>query len=143
MRIIYLTVALTLALTIGCSSGGNLKPFAPFDETPLSDNSSSIKIKVDVSHRSIAAKSMAIMCECTRLTVERGFQYFYIDKRDKSGNEWASFRITFFKSPPEGIPVVNLTDPGDPTIGPDPMTSAIDIEGLTKVCKNFQKANLK
>ena len=138
MRIIYVSVALALALTVSCSSGGKLKPFMSFDESPLSDNSSSMTFKLDVSHRSVVEKSILIMCECTRLTVERGFKYFYIDERDKTEN-WGRFRITFFNSPPEGFPVVNLTDPGDPTKGPDPMTSVIDARGLTEICSKFQR----
>lgn len=110
-----------------------------FDETPLSDNSSSMTFKVDESHRSVAEKSMALACESTRLTIERGFKYFYIDERSKTENGWASFRITFYKSPPEGIPLVNLEDPSDPTQGSDPMTSVIDARGLTEICSKFQR----
>ena len=139
MRVVYLPITLALALTVSCSSGGKLKPFMSFDEKPLSNNSSSMTFKLDVSGRSAVEKSMIVMCECTRLTVERGFKYFYIDERKKTQN-WARFRITFFNSPPEGIPVVNLTDPGDPTKGPDPMTSTIDTEGLAKLCNKYQKS---
>ena len=133
----YLVGALALALTISCASGGKLKPFMSFDETPLSDTSSSMAFELDVSDRSVAEKSMAIICECTRLTLERGFKYFYIDERDKAENGRASFRITFYKSPPEGIPVFNPIDLGDPTEGPDPMTSVIDAGGYTEACNMF------
>ena len=122
-----------MALGVSCASGGKLKPFMSFDETPLSDNSSTMTFKLDESRRSVVEKSMIIMCECTRLTVERGFRYFYIDKRERTEN-WGRFRITFFNSPPQGIPVVTMTDPGDLTKGPDPMTSAIDTEELTRLC---------
>lgn len=133
MRVVYLPITLALALGVSCASGGKLKPFMSFDETPLNDNSSTMTFKLDESRRSVVEKSMIIMCECTRLTVERGFRYFYIDKRERTEN-WGSFRVTFFNSPPQGIPVVTMTDPGDLTKGPDPMTSAIDTEELTRLC---------
>jgi len=94
------------------------EPFMSFAETPLGNNSSSMAFELDVSDRSVVEKSMAIMCECARLTVERGFKYFYIDEQDQGENGRASFRVTFYKSPPEGIPVLKPMDPGDPTEGP-------------------------
>lgn len=142
---IYAIVALGFVLSAGCTTTpqqeyGELEPFISFDEIPLSESSSTMTFKLDKSHRPVAEKSMLIMCECTRLTVERGFRYFYIDERQKTVN-WGRFRITFFDSPPEGIPVVNLTAPGDPTKGPDPMTSVIETDGLTRICNRYQKAN--
>jgi hypothetical protein len=122
----------------GCASGDKLKPFILFNETPHSDTVSTMTFKLDVSQRSVAAKSLDIVCESARLTVDRGFNYFYIDERRKYADGRASFQITYYKSPPEGIPVINPMDLGDPTKGPDPMTSAIDAKGMIEGCRLLQ-----
>ncbi len=140
MRINYLAMLIIFSLIASCASGGKLMPFLSFKEIPISDNSSTLTFKLDKSRKSVVEKSMLVMCECTRLTVERGFKYFYIDERRKTEN-WGRFRITFYNLPPEGIPVVNLTDPGDPTKGPDPMTSVIDTKGLTEICSRYQQVS--
>ena len=157
MRIANLPIILALVLTISCSSGGKPEPSVLFDETPLSDNSSTPKlstlfretplsdnsskmtIKIDVSQGSVAEGSMEMMCECARLAVARGFKYFYIDKRETFEDGWHSFRVTFYKSPPEGIPVMNPMDEDGSGEGADPMNSAMDAEAFAEVCNEIQR----
>ena len=102
-------IALALALILSCSSGGQPKQSMLFDEVPLSDNSSTITIKSDLSQWSAAAGSLVLMCECSALTLDRGFKYFYMDKKSPGtqAGKRPSFRLTFYKSPPDGMPVAN------------------------------------
>lgn len=109
MNIVFMPIALALALTISCSSGGEPKPSISFDETPISENSSTMTIKSDLSQWSAATGSMVLMCKCANLTVDRGFKYFYIDEQSRGtqADERPSFRLTFYKSPPQGMPVID------------------------------------
>ena len=105
----YYLMPVALALILSCSSGGQPKQLMLFDEVPLSDNSSTITIKSDLSQWSAAAGSMVLMCELSALTLDRGFKYFYMDERSHGtqAGERPNFQLTFYKSPPDGMPVVN------------------------------------
>jgi len=109
VNIFFMPIVLALVLTISCSSGGKPKPSISLDETPISENSSTMTIKSDLSQWSAAAGSMVLMCKCANLTLDRGFKYFHMDEQSRGtqADERPSFRLTFYKSPPEGMPVMN------------------------------------
>lgn len=142
MQIAYLSTALALVLIMSCSSGVQPKPSISFDETRLSENSSKMKIKSDLNRSSVVQKSFSLMCTISRLTVNRGFKYFYIDERRKPEDRQPSFRLTFYKSAPEGIPVINPMD-AHPGEGPDPMSSAIDAKAYIEACKLNESQRMK
>lgn len=143
MRIAYLLIAVALVLTISCSSGVKTEPSISFDETTLSDNSSTITVNMDASQWSAVAGSWSLMCMVARLTVDRGFKYFYIDERRKPADGRPSFRATFYKSPPEGMQVVNVLDAGDPREIADPRTMVIEAEAYDELCNQMQRRNYR
>lgn len=143
MRIAYPPIALALVLTISCSSGGKLKPSISFDETPLSDNSSTLTIMSDLRQWSAVAGSWSVMCKVARLTVDRRFKYFYIDERRKPADGQPSFRITFYKTPPEGIPVIHPMKLRDPSEAAGAMDSAMDAEEWIEACNLYESQSMR
>ena len=117
LRILFLVLALTMALTmaltltISCSSGGGTRQTLSFDETPLGDNRSKFIVTSDLSQWSAVAGSMTLMCKCADLTVDRGFKYFYMDEQSRGTqtDSRPSFRLAFYRSPPPGMPVMDIT----------------------------------
>jgi hypothetical protein len=105
-----------------------------FDEVRLTDTSSRLIVDPDISKKLVVEKAMDLMCKCARLTADRGFNYFKMDERAHLADGRATFRITFFRSPPEGIPVVDVLRPPAPANLTNPMTAVFDAEGLVKFC---------
>ena len=111
-----LLLMVMIVLSISCSSGGGAKLTLEFDEVPLSDNSSKITIKSDVSQWSALAGSMDLACKCAGLAVDRGFRYFYLDEKSWDIEEQSlntetarrpGFRLTFYNALPAGMSVAN------------------------------------
>jgi hypothetical protein len=109
-----------------------------FEETRLSEASSRILVEPDDSERLVVEKALELMCQCARLTADRGFRYFITDERALISGGRATFRLRFFTSPPEGIPVVDTWGSGDPTQLANPLTAAINAEEYVEVCDMSQ-----
>ena len=113
-----------------------------FDETRLSDSTSKIMIEPDKSSKRVVEKVWELMCECARLAVDRGFSYFKMDSRAQLAGGRSTFRISFFRSPPEGIPVVDIWGSGDLIEIANPLSSVINAEQYVEACK-LQRGQLK
>jgi hypothetical protein len=115
MKLRALILAWSMIHAIGCSSSGKPEIISFLDESPVDGSSSMMTYSMnDLSSGSVAGKSMAVMCECARVTLEKGYTYFLVeDQKLEPGGE-ASFKITFFNEPPEGMPVFSMdSGPGD------------------------------
>lgn len=137
MKYALLPVILAATLAVGCSTGGETRQATgfgsmAFDVTPLDRDSARVVITSDLGRWSPAAGSIAMMCNSARLTVQRGFSFFYIDQRSRKG-EAPGFRITFYKTPPEGKAVFDPTS-ASPGNLPDPDNTAIDANGYAQYC---------
>jgi hypothetical protein len=115
MKIRVSMLACLMIYAIGCSSSGNPKVSSFFKETPIDETSSIMTFSInEIGGGSVAGKSMEMMCECARITLEKGYTYFLIeDQMQEMGGE-SSFKISFFKEPPEGMPVFSMdSEPED------------------------------
>ena len=124
--------------TTGAQPGGETIRHALFDETRLSETRSRIIVEPEQSDRLVVEKAMDLMCECAHLTVDRGFNYFNMDERALLAGGRGSFRITFYTSPPEGIPVVEIRGPSDPTQLTVPLTAAFDAREFRSACNTWE-----
>lgn len=144
------TISVMFALTLitGCSSGGQPQSHQSLliSETPISNNSSRITIKSDLRLYPASVFSMMTMCKCVRITMDRGFRYFYTDEKTRGAQPdgQPSFRITFYKSTPEGMKVypaegvsILSREAGSSMDGFDPDSMVIDAEGFEPACKLF------
>jgi len=99
---------------IGCSSSGNPTVSSFFKESPIDETSSIMTFSMDdIEGGSVAGKSMAMMCECARITLEKGYAYFLIEDQTQKPSGEASFKISFFNEPPEGMPVFSMDSEPD------------------------------
>ena len=78
--------------------------------------------------------------------MDRGFRYFYTDENTRGAQPdgQPSFRITFYKSPPEGMKVhpaegvsILSRQAGASMDGFDPDSMVMDAEGFEPACKLF------
>lgn len=116
------------------AAGGETISHGLFDEVRLNDTSSRIVINPDRSGQRVVDKALELMCKCARLTADRGFSYFKMDERAHLADGRGTVLITFFRSPPEGMPVVDIWPQGAPENFTNPMTSLIDAEEYVKAC---------
>ena len=106
MRIGMPVFACLVIFVIGCSSSGKPKGTSFLEESPIDGTSSIMTFaKSDVGGEHVADKSMSLMCECARITLEKGYTYFLIEDHQQGEDGRASFKISFFKEPPKGLPV--------------------------------------
>jgi len=86
-------------------------------------------------------KIMNLNCALAQLTKDRGYRYFKTDERAKLSGGRASFRIIFYRRPPEGIPIATtLLAEGEDTVkAADVMTAAMDAEEVVKVCQLMER----
>lgn len=109
-----------------------------FEETRLSEASSRILLRPDNSERVVVEKVLGLMCQCARLTTDRGFRYFAMDERALIAGGRATFRLRMLQTPPEGMPVVNTWSSDDPKELDVPLSSAINAEEYAQVCDLLQ-----
>ena len=106
-----------------------------FIEIPIEQNSSRLVLEADRQPGLVVEKAMRLMCAWAELTTVRGFGYFKIDERAKLSGRRSSVRITFFDTPPEGMPVaMGLLRKGT-AIEEDLMNAVTDAEEFIKACK--------
>jgi hypothetical protein len=106
-----------------------------FVETRLDEDTSRIEISTATNGRLVVEKVLDLECACARLTLDRGFEYFRIDEREKLSEERARFRLTFFRQRPTGIPVQGFpAQPGSETMPVD-MSAAMRAEDYLRVCR--------
>ena len=108
-----------------------------FVETRLDQDSSRVVLEADQQKGLAVEKIMNLNCALAQLTKDRGYRYFKTDERAKLSGGRASFRITFYRRPPEGIPIATkLLAEGEDTVkAADVMTAAMDAEEVAKVCQ--------
>lgn len=106
-----------------------------FIETRVDQSMSRIVVEPDRLQGLVVEKVMGLTCAFAQLTADRGYRYFIIDERAKLSGERSSFRITFYRMPPEGVTVVDKVLGGDPAGAPDLMTAAINAEKFIKACR--------
>jgi len=106
-----------------------------FAETRLDEDTSRIEVSTATNGRRVVEKVLDLGCACARLTLDRRFEYYRIDEREKLSEERARFRLTFFKQRPTGIPVQAVpAQPGSETT-PVNMSAAMRAEDYLRVCR--------
>ena len=106
-----------------------------FTETRLDDETSRIVTKPGRQQGLAVAKVMSLQCAIAELTTARSYRYFRIDQRAKLSGDRGSFRVTFYTSPPEGIPVLENIQGENLPAESDLMTAAISAEEIIQACK--------
>ena len=109
-----------------------------FIETRIDEDVSRIVIKTGRQQGLVVEKVMSLQCEIATLTTARGFRYFRIDQRAILSDERSSFRVTFYASPPVGMPVVEDMQGKELPVESDLMTAAINAKKITEVCKMME-----
>ena len=105
-----------------------------FVETRIDEGSSRIIVEPRRFEGLAVEKAMTLSCECAKLTTDRGFRYFRIDERAQLPDGRSSFRIHFYDTPPEGVPVASTSIGSERKEVPDLMEAAIDAYEFVKVC---------
>ena len=96
---------------------------------------SKVVIEPDRQDGLAVEKIMNLVCAFAQITTDRGYRYFKTDERAKLSGGRGSMRITFYSTPPDGIPVATkLLAEGNPEQA-DMMIAAIDAEEFIKVCE--------
>lgn len=106
-----------------------------FIETRLSKDLSRIEASTQDDGRLVVEQILDLACECTRLTLDRGFSYFRMDARELLSNERARFRLTFYESRPTDVPVPELPDPFEAEEFSVDMSAAMPAEEFLKICQ--------
>jgi len=106
-----------------------------FIESRLDKDTSKVIVEPDRQEGLAVEKVMNLVCAFAQITTDRGYRYFKTDERAKLSGGRASMRITFYTTPPDGIPVATkLLAEGNPEQA-DMMIAAIDAEEFIKVCE--------
>jgi len=121
--------------SVGRSPEGEVTSHRLFLETRIDESTSRIAVEPGKMVGLVVEKTMDLMCETARLTTEREFRYFRMDERVMLSGGRATFRLTFYTTPPEGIPVARASIGTDLTEGPDAMTAVLDAEEFVEVCR--------
>lgn len=78
-------------------------------ESPIDKTSSMMAFaESDLAGLHVAEKTMMLMCECAHLTLQKGYQYFMIEEPREKSDTQMRFKISFYKEPLPGLPVVDL-----------------------------------
>ena len=77
---------------------------------------------------------MSLQCAIAKLTKDRGYRYFRIDERARLSGGRSTARVTFYMTPPSGIPVVENIQDKNLTKMPNLMTAAINAEDFIETC---------
>jgi hypothetical protein len=77
---------------------------------------------------------MSLQCAIARLAAARSYSYFRIDERARLSDERGSFRVTFYDSPPKGIPVLDNLQGEDLPAEPVLMTAVLNAEEIVEAC---------
>ena len=104
-------------------------------ETPIDETSSRVSVNTEDFLGLAAEKSLQLTCECTALTLDRGFEYFSIDERAELPNGQHSFRILFFESPPEGRAVASVTALEDLAGTPNLESAVLKAGEFAELCR--------
>ena len=104
-------------------------------ETPIDETSSRVSVNTEDFVGLAAEKALQLMCECTALSLDRGFEYFSIDERAELPDGQHSFRILFFESPPEGRPVASVTAPEDLAGTPNLESAVLQARQFAEICR--------
>ena len=105
-----------------------------FEEQRLDDTTSMIMLRTGDMRGLVVEKVMDLSCEIARLTRDRGFRYYLTDDRAALSGGRHRLRLTFFESVPEGVAVVDVTDPRSEKETPDVMTAAVDTDTMVTIC---------
>ncbi len=109
-----------------------------FAETQIDEQSSRISFDPRQQRGLAVEKIMDFSCDCARLALERGFSYYRMDDRARTPGGPVSFRMTFYRTPPEGIPVAsNDLDPQEMD-DPEIITATVDAESFLEACRLMQ-----
>lgn len=103
-------------------------------EARLGDDVSRIEASTSGDGRLVVERVMELTCDCARLAVDRGFKYYRMDERELLSDGRARFRLTFYRTRPTDVPV--LEDPLRPVqegarIG---LSSAMPAEAYVRIC---------
>jgi hypothetical protein len=105
-----------------------------FTETRIDDHSSRIVTKPGRQQGLAVEKAMSLQCAIAKLTTARSYSYFRIDERARLSDERGSFRVTFYASPPKGIPVLDNLQGEDLPAEPVLMTAVLNAEEIVAAC---------
>ncbi len=106
-----------------------------FIETRLDKDTSKLVVEPDRQKGLAVEKVMNLACAFAQITTDRGYRYFKTDERSKLSGGRASMRITFYSTPPDGIPVATKLLTEGNAGQADMMIAGIDAEELIKVCE--------
>ena len=109
-----------------------------FIETPIDKNSSRLTIDASQGDQLVVEKVMKLTCECASLTLDRGFRYYVIDEQTRLSGDRSSFRITFYSTLPEGIPVATHVVRESGARQADLDGTAIDAAEMDNICRLMQ-----
>jgi hypothetical protein len=106
-----------------------------FIETPLDAMSSALTVDPDRFTGLAAENAMTVACACADLTVSRGFNYYSTDERTTLADGRARFRIRFYETPPDGLPVLDRTVLDNAPAPPGTDSAVLDAREFVSICK--------
>ncbi len=106
-----------------------------FIETPIDAMSSALTVDTGRFTGLAAEKAMTLACACADLAVSRGFDYYSTDERTTLADGRARFRIRFYETPPEGLPVLDRTTFDDAPAPPGSDSAVLDAREFVSICK--------
>jgi len=104
-------------------------------ETRIDETSSRVSVNTGDFVGLAAEKALQLTCECAALCLDRGFEYFSIDERTELPGGQRSFRILFYESPPEDLPVVSVTAAEYLTDTPNLESAVLHASEFIEVCR--------
>ena len=106
-----------------------------FTEMRVDEDVSRIEVGIPEDGGPVARQILGLMCECARLTVDRGFTYFRVDEREILSNGRGRFRLTYYEARPTNVPVQEFPD----SFGDDEpviiVSAAIPAEAYIRICR--------
>lgn len=90
---------------------GSTRAAGEIHESPIDETSSIFSfVGGDVGRGSAMDKSMSLMCECADVTLGKGYSFFRTEDPGDEGDRRMRFKITFYHEPPQGLPVLSVSE---------------------------------
>jgi hypothetical protein len=109
-------------------------PHGALLETRLTQDVSRIEVSTQDGGGLVAERALGLMCGCARLAAERGFRYFRVDEREMLSNGRARFRLTFYRTRPTDVPVLERPLPSGDEGARFDVSAAIPAEDYLRIC---------
>ena len=103
-------------------------------EARLGDDVSRIEASKSGDGRLVVERIMELTCDCARLAVDRGFKYYRMDERELLSDGRARFRLTFYRTRPTDVPVLEGPLPSSEEGARIDMSAAMRAEDYLGIC---------